>query len=107
MQKEGWLHMLCMAGPDTPVNPCFWLLQIMEEWQAKESERQAALSSVAGGVPTDESAEPQYVAYVPLPDEKEIELRVVERKKAELLAKYSTPGLQKLQQDAIDLLAAN
>jgi len=84
-----------------------WLLQIMEEWQAKESERQAALSGVAGGMPADEPAEPQYVAYVPLPDQKEIELRVVERKKAELLAKYSTPGLQKQQQEAIDLLKGN
>ena len=79
--------------------------QIMEEWQAKESERQAALSNVAGGVPADEPAEPQYVAYVPLPDQKEIELRVVERKKAELLAKYSTPRLQKQQQEATNLLA--
>lgn len=80
------------------------LQQIMDEWQAKEKERQAALADVAGGMPADEPAEPQYVAYVPLPDQKEIELRVVERRKAELLAKYSTPGLQKQQQEAIDLL---
>ncbi len=79
----------------------------MEEWEAKEKERNSALSSVAGGMPEDEPAEPQYVAYVPLPDQKEIELRVVERKKAELLAKYSTPGLQKQQQEAIDFLKGN
>ena len=95
-----------MAGAQQCTHEGAWL-QIVEEWQAKESERQAALSSVAGGTPADEPAEPQYVAYVPLPDQKEIELRVVERKKAELLAKYSTPGLQKQQQEAIDLLAGN
>jgi hypothetical protein len=39
--------------------------------------------------------------------QQEIELRVVERKKAELLAKYSTPGLQKQQQEAIDFLKGN
>ena len=83
------------------------LPQIMDKWQAKEKERQAALSDVAGGMPAEEPAEPQYVAYVPLPDQKEIELRVVERKKAELLAKYSTPGLQKQQQEAIELLKGN
>ena len=83
------------------------LAQIMGEWQAKDKERQDALSSVAGGMTAEEPAEPQYVAYVPLPDQKEIELRVVERKKAELLAKYSTPGLQAQQQEAIDLLKGN
>ena len=55
---------------------------------------------MAGGMAdakTGSSAEPQYVAYVPLPDEKEIEARIVERKKAELLARYSTPALQQVR----------
>ena len=71
--------------------------QLLAEWQAAAGEREAALAGVAGGMEdakTGAPAEPQYVAYVPLPDEKEIEARVVERKKAELLARYSTPALQ-------------
>ena len=72
----------------------------MAEWQAAAGEREAALAGVAGGMDdakTGAAAEPQYVAYVPLPDEKEIEARVVERKKAELLARYSTPALQQVR----------
>lgn len=78
----------------------------MEEWDAKEAERQSALAGVAGGmVDTAAADEPQYVAYVPLPDQKEIEARVVQKKKAELLAKYSTPALQAQQQEAKALLS--
>ena len=81
--------------------------QLMEEWAEKEAERQSALAGVAGGMNDGNAAsdEPQYVAYVPLPDQKEIEARVVEKKKAELLAKYSTPALQAQQQEAKALLS--
>ena len=80
----------------------------MEEWESKAAERDAALAAVAGGMADADAAatpsEPQFVAYVPLPDEKEIEARVVARKKAELLAKYSTPALQAAQEQALQLL---
>ena len=83
-------------------------VQLMEEWESKAAERDAALASVAGGMADADSvaasSEPQFVAYVPLPDEKEIEARIVARKKAELLAKYSTPALQAAQEQALQLL---
>jgi pre-mRNA-splicing factor ISY1 len=86
-------------------------MQLMEEWESKAAERDAALAAVAGGMADADAAagssagELQYVAYVPLPDEKEIEARVVARKKAELLAKYSTPALQAAQEQAVQLLS--
>ncbi|CAL8463792.1 g3326 [Coccomyxa elongata] len=81
--------------------------KLMEEWAEKEAERQTALAGVAGGMEDANATadEPQFVAYVPLPDQKEIEARVVQKKKAELLAKYSTPALQAAQQEAKALLS--
>lgn len=80
----------------------------MEEWEAKEAERQAALASVRGGMEDSEAAggggAPQFVAYVPLPDQKEIEARVLESKKQALLAKYASEALQQEQQAAKSLL---
>ncbi len=80
----------------------------MAEWEAQERERNEALAGVAGGMPdTEDGPEqaPQYVAYVPLPDQKEIEARVVARKKAELLKKYTSESLQAEQQQSRALLA--
>ena len=79
--------------------------QAMEEWRAREAERDAALASVAGGTDAVPAADaPQYVAYVPLPDQKEIEARVLEVKKANLITKYASEGLLKTQQQARSLL---
>lgn len=82
------------------------LAQALAEWEAKEAERQAALAGVAGGMEEaggaaggDDGA-PQFVAYVPLPDQKEIEARVLESKKAQLLSKYASEALQKEQETA-------
>ena len=55
------------------------MMQALSEWEAREKERQDAYAGVAGGI--DASANPaadapQFVAYVPLPDQKEIEQRV-------------------------------
>ena len=47
-------------------------MQLMEEWEGKAAERDAALSGVAGGMADADAAaggsagELQYVAYVPL-----------------------------------------
>jgi pre-mRNA-splicing factor ISY1 len=52
----------------------------------------------------DPDSNPQFVAYVPLPDQKAIEQMVLEKKKAELLAKYTSEALAKQQQEAKTLL---
>ena len=82
-----------------------FVLQALMKWEAEEQQREAALAEL-GGKAADQMApaEMQYVAYVPLPDQKEIEQRVLEKKKAELLAKYSSASLVKEQQDAKALL---
>ena len=46
----------------------------------------------------------EFVAHVPLPDEKEIERMVVEKKKLELLSKYTSEILVEEQQEAKNLL---
>ena len=51
-----------------------------------------------------EASRPQFVAYVPLPDQKEIESRILDKKKADLLAKYASSGLLREQQEAKALL---
>lgn len=46
----------------------------------------------------------RFVAYVPLPDQKAIEQLVLEKKKADLLAKYTSDSLAKEQEEAKSLL---
>lgn len=46
----------------------------------------------------------RFVAYVPLPDQKAIEQLVLEKKKADLLAKYTSDSLVKEQEEAKSLL---
>lgn len=76
--------------------------QAMAEWEAQEAERQLVRAAVSGAAP--EQAQPQFVAYVPLPDQREIEMRVLDKKKAELLAKYTSEALIQEQQQARSLL---
>lgn len=87
--------------------------QAVAKWQAKEAERMAAMAAVEGGMGDADDAAPagvgeeggsQFVAYVPLPDIKDIEARVLDRKKADLMAKYTSESLQKEQDDAKSLL---
>lgn len=79
--------------------------QALEEWKDKEAERQAAFASIRGGMEAEEEPqEAQFVAYVPLPDTKEIEQRVLNKKKAELLAKYTSEALLEQQSDAKAML---
>ena len=75
----------------------------MEEWEKRNE-------SNGGGAAADQSAgtskkmgdqeEDEFVAYVPLPDDKEIEKKVIEQKKQALLAKYVTQELQQEQDQA-------
>lgn len=84
----------------------------IEEWQEREAERQAALATARGGAAdggaaaadADAAAAPQFVAYVPLPDQKEIEAKVLESKKAALLAQYISSEEAAKQQAAKELL---
>ncbi len=79
----------------------------MQEWREKEAERQEALAEAGGALAAaadDAAQQQQFKAYVPLPDEKEIELRVMHKKKADLLAKYTSDSLMQQQQDVRQLL---
>ncbi|VAI58233.1 unnamed protein product [Triticum turgidum subsp. durum] len=51
-----------------------------------------------------EEAGREFVAHVPLPDEKEIERMVLEKKKKELLSKYTSDTLQGEQKEAKEML---
>ncbi|PNT68989.1 hypothetical protein BRADI_3g48020v3 [Brachypodium distachyon] len=51
-----------------------------------------------------EEAGREFVAHVPLPDEKEIERMVLEKKKKELLSKYTSDTLQDEQKEAKEML---
>ncbi|KAK9286397.1 hypothetical protein L1049_014793 [Liquidambar formosana] len=52
----------------------------------------------------DKEREREFVVHVPLPDEKEIERMVVEKKKMELLSKYTSEGLLEEQSEAKAML---
>ncbi|XP_047082662.1 pre-mRNA-splicing factor ISY1 homolog [Lolium rigidum] len=51
-----------------------------------------------------EEAGREFIAHVPLPDEKEIERMVLEKKKKELLSKYTSDTLQGEQKEAKEML---
>jgi len=75
------------------------------EWELREHERekQAAGASCANELDPADTAQ-QFVAFVPLPDQKAIELKVLEKKKQDLLAKYATEEFQSKQEEAKSLL---
>lgn len=68
-----------------------------EEEDVVEEERQAAKER-------ESEKEREFVVHVPLPDEKEIERMVVEKKKMELLSKYASEGLLEEQSEAKAML---
>ncbi|XP_078172198.1 pre-mRNA-splicing factor ISY1-like protein [Carex rostrata] len=67
---------------------------VVEEERILERERQER----------EKGKETEYVAHVPLPDEKEIEKMVLEKKKRDLLSKYTSEGLLEEQQEAKEML---
>uniref|UniRef100_A0A7S3QV93 Pre-mRNA-splicing factor ISY1 n=1 Tax=Dunaliella tertiolecta TaxID=3047 RepID=A0A7S3QV93_DUNTE len=83
-------------------------MQAVLDWEAEEIERQKSVStSKAKHAETEEAdgvAGARFVAYVPLPDQKAIEQLVLEKKKADLLAKYTSESLVKEQEEAKSLL---
>ena len=64
----------------------------VEEERAREREKE------------DERERREFVVHVPLPDEKEIERRVLEKKKKDLLSRYASEGLVEEQTEAKDML---
>ena len=70
---------------------------LFEEEDVVEEERQAAREK-------ENEKEREFVVHVPLPDEKEIERMVVEKKKMELLSKYTSEGLLEEQTEAKAML---
>lgn len=105
--------------------------KVVEEWQRIEAVKNAARKTVRSGevarvkpILFDEEEEGideddhddqqnqdsktrEFVAHVPLPDEKEIERMVVEKKKQELLSKYTSDSLLEEQLEAKSLLNIN
>lgn len=69
--------------------------EVEEERKREEEEREREKVKEAGR---------EFVAHVPLPDEKEIERMVLERKKKELLSKYASDSLQVEQEEAKEML---
>lgn len=75
-----------------------------------ESERAAGreIGREAGGASNgkkgDNDEVTRFMAYVPLPDVKEIEAKVLETKKAQLLNKYMSEGLLKEQEELKEML---
>ena len=66
--------------------------EVVEEERAREREKE------------DERERREFVVHVPLPDEKEIERRVLEKKKKDLLSRYASEGLVEEQIEAKDML---
>jgi len=77
-----------------------------EDWERREAEIAAARRGVRGGKVEVEGSVPEgtFTAYVPLPDDKDIEARVVAKKKNELLSKYMSDDLLRQQEQAGALL---
>ncbi|KAG2376269.1 hypothetical protein LR48_Vigan06g057900 [Vigna angularis] len=69
---------------------------LREEEEVVEKERQREKE--------EEKEKREFIVHVPLPDEKEIERRVLEKKKMELLNKYVSEGLMEEQTEAKDML---
>lgn len=68
--------------------------EVVEEERRREREMRESM----------EEKEREFVVHVPLPDEKEIEKMVLEKKKMELLNRYVSEGLLEEQTEAKDML---
>jgi pre-mRNA-splicing factor ISY1 len=81
----------------------------MARWEAEAPEREragaeAVAAAAALGAGGGEDGGSAFTAYVPLPEPKEIEAKVLEAKKAALLNKYMSESLAKEQEEARVLL---
>ena len=76
------------------------MLQALDEWKAREKERQDAYAGVMDGLDASADAAtdaPQFVAYVPLPDQKEIEQRVRAETSTPRIKTWILRGLERAQ----------
>uniref|UniRef100_A0A061S332 Pre-mRNA-splicing factor ISY1 n=1 Tax=Tetraselmis sp. GSL018 TaxID=582737 RepID=A0A061S332_9CHLO len=85
--------------------------EALEEWEAEQRGRGAESEAAAPEGPAEAGGEAaaderggQFVAYVPLPDTKAIEQRILDKKKADLLSKYTSETLLEEQAEAKELL---
>ncbi len=81
--------------------------QAVLEWEEKEHERQQALAATSAGARGGAGGEEEgarFVAYVPLPDQQAIEAKILEMKRNDLLAKYTSEALLQQQANAKQLL---
>ena len=87
----------------------------IEKWDAQQEERARAekelgiVSGVEQGNTATNGVEgglegSEFVAHVPLPDQKEIEKMVITKKKQDLLSKYMSPEIAKAEQEAKEML---
>eukprot|EP01025_Chloroclados_australasicus_P047478 TRINITY_DN5327_c0_g1_i2.p2 TRINITY_DN5327_c0_g1~~TRINITY_DN5327_c0_g1_i2.p2 ORF type:complete len:276 (-),score=49.35 TRINITY_DN5327_c0_g1_i2:188-1015(-) len=81
----------------------------IKQWQEEEEERMKVLQTVSTGekveiLNKEQLEAPKFVAYVPLPEKQEIERRVLEQRKKELLQKYTSVKLQEEQEEAQKML---
>ena len=84
---------------------------MVEDHEAKVREKEAAMrelrtrdSAATGAVDGEQDSSQLFVAYVPLPEQKEIEMRVMAKKKEELLSKYASDALIQQQEEAKQML---
>lgn len=79
--------------------------KLRDEWEHAQAEKREAKRAVMSkdddGAQDDEH---QFVSYVPLPEQKEIELRVMAKKKQDLMAKYASDSLIQEQETAKQML---
>mmetsp|Transcript_39242 Transcript_39242/g.97176 ORF Transcript_39242/g.97176 Transcript_39242/m.97176 type:complete len:284 (+) Transcript_39242:84-935(+) len=85
----------------------------VREWEFKEAQREAdqkrkrgGRGGAAGGEgdEDDEEAANMFTAHVPLPDQRDIEGMVLEKKKRDLLAKYASAELVAQEEEAKGML---
>lgn len=76
--------------------------QLVEQWELEQMAGGGGAGPPSPGQGGNEGGE--FLAYVPLPGEEEIKKQVLEKKKADLLAKYASDGLQTEQEEAKELV---
>mmetsp|Transcript_18029 Transcript_18029/g.30320 ORF Transcript_18029/g.30320 Transcript_18029/m.30320 type:complete len:275 (-) Transcript_18029:125-949(-) len=72
------------------------------EHNEKEAEKKAVLETVKGDGLEEDA--PKFIAHVPLPDMKDIEQAVLQKKKRDLMARYASATLQAEEEEAKALL---
>mmetsp|Transcript_5766 Transcript_5766/g.6626 ORF Transcript_5766/g.6626 Transcript_5766/m.6626 type:complete len:282 (-) Transcript_5766:316-1161(-) len=79
-------------------------------WEEKESEKSEAMKGVSSGLVVgsfedeEEGEATPFIAHVPLPDKKDIEQAVLDKKKKDLLARYASSALVAQEEEAKSLL---